>query len=323
LGQADKAWAWKRGNVDVFAVLPDGSSGPEGLAVAPNGDVYVATFGFNALGEVPGPGQLFTFDRNGKLLRQVSVQGSSPHLLGLGLNPVTGALLVADLGGGQVLSVDPESGASATFMTVTGSPGLNAMTFDQAGNVYVSDSFQGIIWKTGPNGGVGIPWVTSPLLNPEGVPPFGANGLRFNAAGDTLFVANTATDKIIRIPVIDGNPGVPEVFTNSVNGADGLVIDPDGNLWVAANQGDEIVVVDPAGKMIAKLGDFDGEIKKGAPEGLLFPATPEFSKDGRSLFVTNLALDLRVAGSELTLQSGWADQVTRYTISRIKADIRH
>lgn len=32
--------------------------------------------------------------------------------------------------------------------------GLNDITFDGAGNVYVSDSFQGIVWRTGPGGGV-------------------------------------------------------------------------------------------------------------------------------------------------------------------------
>ncbi len=61
-------------------------------------------------------------------------------------------------------------------MTVTGSAGLNALTFDSAGNVYVSDSFQGIIWKTGPGGGAGTMWASSPLLTTTGVPGFGANG---------------------------------------------------------------------------------------------------------------------------------------------------
>ena len=87
------------------------------------------------------------------------------------------------------------TGAASVFMTVTGSAGLNALTFDAA--VYVSNSFQGIIWKTGAGGGAGVPWVTDPLLVPNGVPPFGANGLGFNKAGNALFVANTANDQII------------------------------------------------------------------------------------------------------------------------------
>ena len=96
------------------------------------------------------------------------------------------------------------------------------------------------------------------MLTTTGVPPFGANGLAFNKAGNALFVANTGNDTIVKIPVTGGTPGTPAVFVNSINGADGLILDGHDNLWVAANQADEIVVLDPTGKVIAKLGDFDG-----------------------------------------------------------------
>ncbi|MGT2493860.1 hypothetical protein ACU4GD_33695 [Cupriavidus basilensis] len=44
----------------------------------------------------------------------------------------------------KVLSVDPRTGASSVFMTVTGkNPGLDGLTFDPAGNVYVTDAHQG------------------------------------------------------------------------------------------------------------------------------------------------------------------------------------
>jgi len=119
--------------------------------------------------------------------------------------------------------------------------GLNDLTFDKAGNVYVSDSFRGVIWKTGPAGGEGAVWIDDPLLRTTGIPPFGANGLRFDKAEANLFVANTGNDTVVSVPVEhDGKPGVPSVFTNSINGADGLIIDDHGNLWVAANQADEI-----------------------------------------------------------------------------------
>jgi hypothetical protein len=207
-------------------------------------------------------------------------------------------------------------------MTVTGNSGLNALTFDKFGNVYVSDSFQGIIWRTGPGGGAGTSWASDPLLTPDGVPPFGANGIEFNNKRTAMLVANTANDQIITIPVTNGqtkNPiaGQAAVLVNSINGADGIAIDANDNIWVAANQEDEIVVIDPTGKVLAKLGDFGGIDQNGAPIGLLFPASPAFSRDGGTLYVTNLALDLRLAGSEQAIDSQWTDQVKRYTVSAI------
>ena len=172
-----------------------------------------------------------------------------------------------------------------------------------------------------PGGGVATVWKQDPLLTTAGVPPFGANGLGFNKAGNALFVANTGNDTVVKIPVIAGNPGTATVFVNSINGADGLVLDAHDNLWVAANQADEIVVVDPTGKAIAKLGDFNGLDKAGVPHGLIFPASPDFSKDGQYLYVSNLTLDLRLIGLAQSVDSQWASNVKHYTISRIRAVI--
>src|SRR4029077_16616596 len=218
-------------------------------------------------------------------------------------------------------------GGSTVFMALSaGQPttGLNALTFDSAGKVYVSDSFQGAIVKTPPTGSrappLPTPWVQDPLLKTTGDPPFGANGLGFNKAQNTLFVANTGNDTIVQIPVSGGAAGTPAIFTNSINGADGLVIDDHDNLWVAANQSDEIVVVDKTGKVIAKLGDFDGLVDGGTPKGLLFPASPDFSRDKKTLFVTNLALDLRVGTNNpanVAVDSDWTAQVKHWTVSKI------
>jgi sugar lactone lactonase YvrE len=308
------ASAWDRGRVERFATLPAGSAGPEGIAVDKRGNVYATTFA----APPSGAGQLFVFDDDGRLVRQVTVAGSSSQLLGLDFHPTTGALLVIDFGNGKVLKVNPVSGASSVFATVIGSPGLNALTFDQHGNVYISDSFQGIIWKTGPNGGAATQWTGHQLLTTSGVPPFGANGLGFNKAHSMLYVANTGNDTIVQIPVSGGAAGTPSVLTNSINGADGLILDNDDNIWVAANQADEIVVIDKTGKAIAKLGDFEGIDRDGGPRGFLFPAS--LVRHEEWIYVTNLSLDLRKFGSQ-TVDSQWAAEVTAQTISRIRARI--
>jgi sugar lactone lactonase YvrE len=311
-----QAAAWDRGKVEKFATLPADAANPEGIAVDKDGNVYVGTFAVTGA----APGRLFVFDRHGHQTKEFRLAGSSNLLLGVDFNPVTDELLVIDFGNKNVLRVDPQTGAASLFATIPGgaAAGPNALAFDRAGNVYISDSFQGIIWRTGPAGGAPTAWVTHPLLTTTGFPPFGANGMDFNRRETALFVANTGDDRVLRIPVTAGAPGTPEVFTQSVNGADGLIVDEHDNIWVTANQADEIVVIDPTGKAIAKLGDFDG-LKHGAPDGLLFPAS--LARRGDWIYVSNLALDLRLFGLPQSVDSQWAAEVTRHTISRLRARI--
>lgn len=316
-----QAEAWKRLPATTFATLPAGATNPEGITVDDEGNVYVTTFAVG--GTSSGTGQIFVFGRSGQLLRQVDVAGSTPLLLDLAFRPGTEHLLVIDFGLKQVLTVDPVTGASTVFATIPGGAGAgpNVLTFDSDGNVYISDSFQGIIWRTAPGGGAATEWVASPLLGTTGVPPFGANGLAFNNSETALFVANTGNDTVVKIPVSGSPlvPGTPVVFVNSINGADGLIIDEDDNLWVAANQADEIVVLDPTGRVIAKLGDFGGIDPHGRPIGLLFPAS--LVRRGHFIYVTNLALDLRLFGLAQPVDAQWAAQVTTHTVARIRARI--
>src|ERR1700746_2462404 len=140
---ASPAHAWDLGDGDMLTVLPSATPGQpssvEGLTVGPDGNIYVPTFGFNASGALTGNAVLYVVKPDGKLLRQVTIANSSPHMLGLRFNPVNGFLLVLDFGAGTVLHVDPATGASSVFATppLAGS-GLNALTFDKLGNAYIS-----------------------------------------------------------------------------------------------------------------------------------------------------------------------------------------
>ena len=166
---APDALAWIRSPATTFATLPAGAANPEGITADDAGNIYVTTF--NPGGS--GNGHMYVFSPSGQLLRDVTVAGSSPALLDLAFHPTTGDLLVIDFGNPRVLRVNPFSGASSVFTTLPAGSGPNVLTFDSQGNVYISDSFGGIVWKTASGGGAAVAWVTSALLAPSGVPPSG------------------------------------------------------------------------------------------------------------------------------------------------------
>ena len=351
-GAAGTAGAWDRGEVETFAVMPEIAPGVaaniEGLTVGPDGKVYAPSFGFNNSGAVSvANAHLFVFTADGELWANAAIEGSSPHPLGLAINPVTGQLIVLDFGAAKVLEVDlpiakgATSLASHVFAVAPSSAGLNALTFDKQGNAYISDSFGGVVWEMGPHGGLNCgsftqtatttcgltAWSNDPSLLGNGAgaltPPFGANGVEFNNAHTKMYVANTAYHQIIEIPVnANGSAGTPSILITGINAPDGIAVDEADNIWIDANQEDEIVVINSAGKVLAKLGDFNGIAKDGTSKGFLFPASPAFSKDGKYILTSNLALYLPYAGvANTAIDSAWTLQTTRYSISRIRAVI--
>jgi SMP-30/gluconolaconase/LRE-like protein len=140
----------------------------------------------------------------------------------------------------------------------------NGMAFDHRGNLFVSESHFGEIWRLGTDGSF-TKWIVSDLLlgttNPgpcgsvhpaiaAGFGIIGANGIFFNKHGDML-VNNTDLGTVVRIPVNpDGSAGVASVLAGpscTLWGADGGALDNNDNLYVAANSSNAIVKVDPRG----------------------------------------------------------------------------
>jgi len=315
-------------HVRTFAVLPDGVRFPEGIAANPaNGDIYVGTFDFG------GQNALLRYDFRGRLLGRIDFGGP---LLGLQFGARDGKVYIANFGASKIQRVkadltggvedvasipgigapaaravgNPDGSSDTIMFGSSGFPSPNAMTFDAAGNLYVSDSFQGAIFRIA-NADACSPCIASvvahdPLLATAGFPPFGANGLAFSQDGSALFVANTGDDRVLKL---DMTTLQLSVFAESVNGADGLVRDASGLLWVAANQADTLVALDDRGRVVAQIGGFEG-VRGGRPVGFLFPASMVII--GGEFFVTNLALPLtESAGDEPE------EDVTRWTISRV------
>jgi DNA-binding beta-propeller fold protein YncE len=207
---------------------------------------------------------------------------------------------------------NPDGSSDTITFGSNGFPAPNAMVFDAAGNLYVSDSFQGAIYfianATGCAPACSVAVLKhDPLLATAGFPPFGANGVALSPDGSTLFIANTGDDRVLRMPT--AAPHELGVFANSINGADGLLFHG-GRLWVAANQADEVVALDGRGRIAIRAGTFFGVDANGVPRGLLFPASMAVA-DGW-MYVANLALALTPSPDDEP-----EDDVRRWTISRI------
>jgi sugar lactone lactonase YvrE len=298
------------GGVVRFATLPKPGPGfPEGIAADAGGRIYVSTFDFNK------PNAIHIFERTGQLAVTIPVPGVLP--LGMEFD-AAGNLYVANFGGGNVLKFTPPFNSASTpaqtFAVCAGFPtcALNAITFDAAGDLYVSDSFGGNVFRIDLPGGAVTTYLTDDLLKPgtHGFPPFGANGLAFD--GTVLYIANTADDRVLRYnPAAVAPTPKLTVFAESINGADGIAFDRQGRLWVAANQADEVVALNANGRVVERVGSFEGVGNDGAAKGLLFPASFVISRG--FVYVTNLALALTPAvGDEPE------EDVSTYTVSRFR-----
>ena len=201
---ANPAWAQMRWHdtLVTFATLPAGVRFPEGITANPaTGDIYVATF--DTIG--PNPNKLLRYSRHGQL---VGSRVIGTPMLGLAFGPSDSKVYITNFNQSKIQRVasdldgtiedvatlpkigapanriegNPDTSSDTIQFGSVGFPAPNGMVFDRSGNLYVSDSFQGAIYRIDNAQGCIAPCgVTTvlhdPLLATAGFPPFGANGL--------------------------------------------------------------------------------------------------------------------------------------------------
>jgi len=156
-------------------------------------------------------------------------------------------------------SLNPEANGVWRFDRKTGAetrlPGTeqivipNGLAFDKRGNLYITDSRVGAIWRVSP-GGTAELWLQDELLEGNGSLGIfvGANGIAYRHG--SLFVNNTEKFSLLKIKVHrDGSPGEPRVLVGFDPPAapDGLALDVHGNVYVALISASTIARVTPGG----------------------------------------------------------------------------
>jgi sugar lactone lactonase YvrE len=184
---------------------------------------------------------------------------------------------------GRYLDPD-EPGIAQTFATET--EGANGIDFDKNGNLYVTGGRNGRVYRTGPEGGraqviAQIAAHTRILPDGKTEQALTANGITFDKQGSTLYITDTARGAIWKLAIgNDGKAEQPVLMTQSalLEGADGPSFDPQGNLWVAANERNAVVLVQPDGRAF--------DVQKNDSKGPLeFPTAVVFV--GATAYVSN------------------------------------
>ncbi|MGH9838758.1 MAG: SMP-30/gluconolactonase/LRE family protein [Blastocatellia bacterium] len=169
----------------------------------------------------------------------------------------------------------------------------NDLAFDQAGNLFVTDSLQATIWRIPAGGGAPQIWFQDNRLAPGPVAGIGANGIRFNPQGAKLFITVSEDQNgqafVYTLPRV-AQPAAADlqVFHHYTSGdiPDGIAFGKTGLLYVTIatpfNSG--ISILRPNGTELTRLANPPGSPISPYDS----PANIAFDNKG-SLLVTNRA----------------------------------
>jgi sugar lactone lactonase YvrE len=160
---------------------------PEGLAVGPDGAVYVSDYLTNRVFRLRPDGSLVVVAGGGVNSDGPATKANLAHPAGLAFD-VQGRLYIADNLGGAIRRIDSRGTISTVVALGTGTTILNGPTglaFDNAGVLYIGD-FGGELLELDPNGNLSS-LDTSALPKPALFPGY----LAFDSSGN-LYVADRA-----------------------------------------------------------------------------------------------------------------------------------
>ena len=218
----------------TVSVIADLGGGPTGLALGPDGALYVCNSGGFEWHEQPG------------LLRPIGTPAS--------------------YSGGRIERLDLRSGEFRTLYDRCGGHplrGPNDIVFDRHGGFYFTDlgkvrareRDQGGVYYAQPDGSR-IVEVVYPIMSP--------NGVGLSPDGETLYVAETEGGRLWAFDILD--PGVVKRHPfPSPNGGrflfseagfhrfDSLAVDAEGNICVATLMSGAITVIAPDGRLVRSV----------------------------------------------------------------------
>lgn len=236
--------------VTIATFDPSKGEVPENLVIDRYNNLYVSLILSNEVRKITPAGVQSTY---------ATFNGAPGSLVaGLVINDNTGDLYVAYDAAGQnsVIYVVHPDGSKAVFATFPVGAGLNGMTPDFFGDLYVADAFLGYVWRVSAAGGTPQIWLD--LHAPGSMFLPGPNGIKFDLLQRNLYVSVSYQGTIYRIPMNwDGSAGTPVVYATNLT-PDDFAFDLLGNLYVATEPSMSVVKISPNGTQQTIVSAADG-----------------------------------------------------------------
>jgi putative intracellular protease/amidase/sugar lactone lactonase YvrE len=204
----------------------------ENLAIDPNDTIFITSY---------ESGKIYRLTPIGEQSEFASVNG---NVAGIMIERDGNLLVAATVDRTPTIIRIDSSGSIETLVVLPEAIFLNGITHLMGDRYLVADSYKGAIWEIDTIAKSAQIWLQDSLLNRSDVNnPFPAvNGLKIYQ--NALFASNTQRQLLIRIPLINGAPGQPEVFLSNVN-LDDFAFDTDGNLYGTTHVYNSVIRISP------------------------------------------------------------------------------
>lgn len=316
----------------------------DGMAVAPNGDIYVSRRAHNLISRIDAKGMLtnvvgtghsgFSGDGGPATKAEMNVPA------GLAFD-AKGNLYIADRANHRVRRVDTKgtittvAGNGTAGFSGDGGPATKAslnlpsgLVVDSKGNLYIADrsnnrvrvvSSNGIIKTFAGNGENGYHGDNMPALKATLDKPFGLALDKHN----NLYIADRGNNRVRKvdasglISTVAGDGGFYFIGDNgpayraSIAGPTGLAVDGDGNVYIADRQNNRIRMVDKLGMIRTVMGtgqqDYNGDSELARETNLHLPFSVALDKKGDLLVIDRSHYRIRkliMKGNKVTTVAG-------------------
>jgi hypothetical protein len=214
----------------------------ENIAIGAGGALYVNSYLEGKVYRI-GP------DRQPRLW--ASVDGT---IAGIALNPDGSAILSGWIKGKEpAVFVVTAEGRTEVLTKLEGGMFPNGVVRIAAGRFLVADSYKGAVWEVNTETRSASVWLADELLsrsNPADPTP-AVNGIKL--LGGVVYASNTARQLLLKVPVVDGRAGRPEVVLKNI-GLDDFDFDEAGVLYGATHVYNSLVRIARDGEVTVLAG---------------------------------------------------------------------